>query len=55
MAENIEFKCPHCSMALQAGSDLAGQKCKCPKCTKDIIVPGKDTQSPDGKKEASNS
>ena len=50
MAENIEFKCPHCSMVLQAGSDLAGQKCKCPKCTKDIIVPEKDKRSSGEKK-----
>jgi DNA-directed RNA polymerase subunit RPC12/RpoP len=51
VAEIIKFKCFHCQTALQAGSDFAGQKGKCPNCNKEITVPEKDSNSPDGKRE----
>jgi hypothetical protein len=54
VAEIIEFKCPHCQVNLKAGVDLSGQKGRCPNCKKDITIPEKETQSPSGKKDASN-
>jgi hypothetical protein len=39
----IKFKCPHCQALLEAGSDLAGKKGTCPKCSKAITVPKTDS------------
>lgn len=35
----IKFKCPHCQTQLSAGSSLAGQAGKCPKCHEGVTVP----------------
>jgi hypothetical protein len=53
VAEIIEFKCPHCQTNLKAGTDLSGQKGKCPNCKKDITVPKGDAHSPSGEKDTS--
>lgn len=48
----IEFKCPHCQAALQAASDLASTQGICPKCNKEITVPGQDADSKSEEKES---
>ncbi len=40
----IRFKCGHCAKLLQAGSQLAGKKGKCPNCNKEITVPKESTE-----------
>src|SRR5438067_13530005 len=37
----IAFNCSECDAPLKLGDDLAGKKCKCPKCGAVNDVPGK--------------
>jgi phage FluMu protein Com len=47
----MQFKCKHCGTLLQAGTNLAGQKGKCPKCNKEITVPQEGTGAENSEKQ----
>ena len=38
--KTIEFRCPHCGIALRAEEKVFGKDRNCPKCKKQIKVPG---------------
>ena len=41
----IKFKCPHCQVALNVGSDFVGEKGVCPQCKKELTVPEKSEEA----------
>jgi hypothetical protein len=47
----IDFKCPHCQIGLQVGSDFAGKTGACPKCKKEITVPEQNAGTQSDKEE----
>ncbi len=48
----IEFVCPHCKTDLKGPDELKGKRGRCPKCEKELTVPGEGSDADDGGKAA---